>query len=187
MKTKTSLLFMVEGGVIAALYIALTLPLAPIAFGPFQYRLSEALTVLPIFLPAAVPGLFIGCLLSNILNPQNLGLLDIIGGSLASLLAALLTAWIGQRIVRALREGRPVTWLSRVLAFLPPILCNAFIVGTYLTWILSEGAMPAGAWLFNIFSVGLSQTLVLFTTGLLLEFALERYFGASWRPTTDKH
>ena len=57
----------VLGAVIAALYVALTLPFAPIAYGPVQFRISEALTVLPYFTPAAVPGVTLGCLLSNIL------------------------------------------------------------------------------------------------------------------------
>ena len=83
-------------GVLAALYIILTLPFAQFAFGMVQFRLAEILTVLPILTPAAIPGVFIGCLLANFLNPQNLGLIDILGGSLTTLVAAYLTWKIGK-------------------------------------------------------------------------------------------
>ena len=84
--------FLTQAAVIAAAYLVLTLPFAQFAFGgPFQFRLSEALTVLAALTPAAIPGLFIGCLLANLFNPQSLGLIDIIFGSLASLLSAWLT------------------------------------------------------------------------------------------------
>ena len=83
--------YLATSGVIAALYVVLTLPFAQFAFGPIQFRLAEIMTVLPIFSPAAIPGLTIGCFLSNLLNPDNLGPIDIIFGSLATLLAATWT------------------------------------------------------------------------------------------------
>ena len=76
-------------GIIAALYAALTIALAPISYGPIQLRVSEALTILPYLTPAAIPGLFIGCLVANILG--GLGIYDVVGGSLCTLLAAFLT------------------------------------------------------------------------------------------------
>ena len=86
---------LVEGAVIAALYTALTLVLAPISFGPFQCRVSEVLTILPIFTPAAIPGLTLGCILSNAvgaaMGTNILGILDIFVGSAATLLAAVCT------------------------------------------------------------------------------------------------
>ena len=100
--------------VIAALYAALTLLLAPISYGPIQLRLSEALTLLPILLPQAIPGLFAGCLIANLYTGM---LTDIIFGSLATLLAA-----IG-------------TWLLRKKPFLAaacPVLSNGVIVGLTL-------------------------------------------------------
>ena len=74
---------------IAALYTGLTFVLAPISFGPVQFRVSEALTLLPFCLPEAVPGLFIGCLISNMLG--GFGIIDIVLGSAATLAAAWIT------------------------------------------------------------------------------------------------
>ncbi|MGL4483633.1 MAG: QueT transporter family protein, partial [Anaerovoracaceae bacterium] len=79
--------FLLQAAIIAAIYAALTIALAPISYGPMQVRIAEALTVLPAITPAAIPGLFIGCALANILGPY--GALDIILGSTASLIAAV--------------------------------------------------------------------------------------------------
>ena len=78
--------------VIAAAYAALSLLLAPISYGNVQIRVSEALTILPFIAPYTTTGLFIGCLLANLLNPLGINLLDVIFGSLTTLLAGLLTA-----------------------------------------------------------------------------------------------
>ena len=101
-----------RGAIIAALYAALTLLLAPISYGEVQIRLSEALTLLPMLLPEAVPALAIGCLLANLLGGCTI--FDIVFGTLATLLAALCT--------RALRS-RPLP------ASFMPVLFNALIVG----------------------------------------------------------
>ena len=101
--------------VIAALYAALTLLLAPISYGPIQLRLSEALTVLPILLPQAVPGLFVGCLIANLYTGM---LTDIVFGSLATLLAA-----IGTYLLRK----------HSVLAAACPVISNGVIVGLVLS------------------------------------------------------
>ena len=101
-----------RGAIIAALYAALTLLLAPISYGEVQIRIAEALTVLPILMPEAVPALAIGCLLANVLG--GCPIFDIVFGTLATLLAALCT--------RALR--------GRVRAALAmPVLFNGLIVG----------------------------------------------------------
>ena len=100
--------------VIAALYAALTLLLAPISYGPIQLRLSEALTMLPMLLPQAIPGLFVGCLIANLYTGM---LTDIIFGSLATLLAAIGTY--------SLRRKPP-------LAAACPVVCNGVIVGLVL-------------------------------------------------------
>ena len=100
--------------VIAALYAALTLLLAPISYGPIQLRLSETLTVLPIILPQAVPGLFVGCLIANLYT----GLLtDIIFGSLATLIAAACTYCLRKK---------------PLLAAACPVVSNGVIVGLVL-------------------------------------------------------
>ena len=75
--------------VTAALYAGLTMALAPISFGVVQFRVAEALTLLPFIMPEAVPGLFVGCLLANFLG--GFGIIDVVFGSAATLAAACLT------------------------------------------------------------------------------------------------
>lgn len=120
---------------IAAIYAVLTIILAPISYGAIQVRVAEALTVLPFLTVDAVPGLFVGCLAANVYG--GLGLSDIVFGSLATLLAAVVT-W---------RVPRP--WLAP----LPPVVANALIVPAYLAallhvpyWILA-GSIAAGEFL----------------------------------------
>lgn len=111
--------YLCEGAVMAALYALLTVALAPLSFGAggtFQLRVSEALTTLPVLFPAAVPGLFIGCLLSNLICGAPLP--DVIFGSFATLLSALLT--------RRLRKN---VWLAALM----PVMCNTLIVGLMLS------------------------------------------------------
>lgn len=109
--------------VIAALYAALTLLLAPISYGPIQLRLSEAMTLLPMVLPQAVPGLFVGCLIANLYTGM---LTDIVFGSLATLLAA-----IGTYLLRK----------KPILAAACPVITNGLIVGTVLA--MSANLPPA--------------------------------------------
>ena len=101
-----------RGAIIAALYATLTLLLAPISYGEIQIRLAEALTLLPILLPEAVPALAVGCLLANVLSGCTV--FDIVFGTLATLLAAVCT--------RRLRE-------RQLLASAMPVLFNGVIVG----------------------------------------------------------
>ena len=100
-----------QGAVIAAVYVALTLVFAPISFGPMQLRVSEALTILPLFTPAAIPGLFVGCLLANLLG--GCAVLDIVLGSIATL--------IGAALGYVLRKNR---WLVPI----PAVVSNAIII-----------------------------------------------------------
>ena len=100
--------------VIAALYAALTLLLAPISYGSIQLRVSEAMTLLPIVLPQAIPGLFIGCLIANLYTGM---LTDIIFGSLATLIAAIGTYCLRKK---------------PLLAAACPVIANAVIVGLVL-------------------------------------------------------
>ena len=109
-----------RAAIIAALYILLSLAVQPIASGLVQCRISEALTILPVFTGAAVPGLFIGCLLFNLISGAVA--YDVVFGSLATLLAALLT-W------RMARRGMP-KWLLP----LPSVVFNGLIVGALLVY-----------------------------------------------------
>ena len=106
-----------QGAAIAALYVALTMIFAPISFGPVQLRVAEALTILPLFSPAAVQGLFIGCLLANLLGGAVIW--DVIFGSLATLIGA----WLGYR----LRSNR---WLVP----LPAVIANTVIIPLVLKY-----------------------------------------------------
>lgn len=140
--------FLVQAALIAAAYAAITLLLQPISFGIVQFRVSEALTVLPALMPAAIPGLFIGCLLANTLG--GLGWVDIVFGSLASLLAGWLT-W----------SLRKYLWLAPV----PPIVVNTLVVGSYI-WLLFDRSFPYGLSL-GIFALGQAGTSALLGLPLL--------------------
>lgn len=149
-------------GIIAALYTVLSLfaNVFGVAYGPIQCRFSEALTVLPFFLPEAVPGLFIGCLVTNLMS--TVGPLDIIFGSLATLLAALWT------------RKMPSKWLAP----LPPVLCNAVIIGAMIAWYEAgfTAAFP-GLFAYNAFTVGLGEVIACYVLGLLLLQLLPRIPG----------
>lgn len=145
-------------GIIAALYAVLSYfsSVFGIAFGPVQCRFSEALCVLPFLTPAAVPGLFVGCLVSNLLSPY--GALDIVFGSLATLLAALWTA----------KVRRP--WLAP----LPPVVCNALLVGAVITVQQVPSELFLGTFAYNALTVGLGEALACYALGGLLLKVLSR-------------
>jgi uncharacterized membrane protein len=144
---------------IGALYAALTLGVSVfgITYGPVQFRLSEALCVLPFFFPAASWGLFLGCVLANLLSPY--GPLDVVFGSLATLIAALATARM------------PARWLAP----LPPVLCNGLIVGALLSWSeTGSGNSFFAAFAFNGLSVAAGELVVCFGLGLPLLILLPK-------------
>ena len=115
MKKKTE--YLAKAAVVAALYAAITYAVAPIAYGPVQFRISEALTILPIFCPASIPGLTVGCVLANILSTVDP--IDMILGPIATLLACL-----GTRAARNICiKGYPL------LSFLCRVVSNGLIVG----------------------------------------------------------
>ena len=108
--------------VIAAAYVVLTLPFASVGFGPVQFRIAEVFTVLPFLSPYAILGNFIGCFVSNMLFSTPL---DMVVGSLATLLAAFLT----------------YKCKNVYTAALPPVIVNALIIGTMLA-VISDGFTP---------------------------------------------
>lgn len=145
-----------QGGMVAALYVALTLVSSAmgLASGQIQLRLSEALTVLPCFFPAAVPGLFVGCLLANLLT--GCVLWDVAVGSLATLLGAL-----GTRLLRK----------SRWLAVLPPIVSNILLVPPVLAWAYGvEESIP-----LLMLTVGLGEVLSCGVLGELMYSAMDKH------------
>ena len=155
---KSTTLRIATAAVVAAAYAALTLALAPNSYGAVQFRVSEALTVLPFFMPCTVWGLFVGCILANVYTGS---VLDIVFGSLATLLAALLTARFGRR-------GNTVK--NRLLGCLMPVVFNAVIVGAVLTWgyLIRPVPDPLASYLFNALSVGIGEAAVLYLLGYTL-------------------
>lgn len=139
-----------RGGIIAALYIAVTMLFAPMSFGEVQLRVSEALTLLPFYIPEAVPALFIGCLLANFTG--GFGLWDVVFGSGATLLAA----WLSSKM--------PNLWL----AALPPVIVNMFVIGAMLHFIIDVPLIAAYLY------VGLGQAAACFVVGIPLMKVLEK-------------
>lgn len=152
MKTK----FITQAAIIAALYTVLTLFINAfnLASGAIQVRISEALTVLPFFTPAAIPGLFLGCIISNVFAG---GLIwDIIFGSLATLIGAVGTY--------ALRNKKPI------FAVIPPILSNTIIIPFVLRYAYGiEGSIP-----FFMLTVGIGEVISCGVLGYILLKALEK-------------
>lgn len=138
--------------IIAAVYAALTLVLAPVSMGAVQCRISEALTILPLFTPVAIPGLFIGCLIANLFLGS---VYDIIFGSLTTLLAAFLTYRFRK---------------NRYIALLFPVVLNAVIVGGYIGLFLDNSM---AVWLCML-TVGLGQAVACFGLGLPLHTLLRK-------------
>ena len=154
MKTQTQATRrLARGAVIAALYTALTLLLAPISYGQLQVRLSEAMTLLPILLPEAVPALAVGCLLSNILGGCTI--FDIVFGTLATLLAALST-----------RRLRGKFWLAAAM----PVLFNGVIVGAVVHYCYS----PAFPLPLCMITVAVGEAIACMIVGPLLIRAMRR-------------
>ncbi|MCR4585359.1 MAG: QueT transporter family protein [Lachnospiraceae bacterium] len=163
MKSMKKTMYLVHGAVIAALYVVLTYLAAgfDLASGAIQVRFSEALTVLPFFTPAAIPGLSIGCLLANLTLGSPLP--DIIFGTLATLIGA-----VGTYLLRK----------NRFLAPVPPILSNAIIIPFVLkfAYVDVEGSIP-----FLMLTVGAGELIAAGIFGLILLHVLlplrHRLFG----------
>jgi uncharacterized membrane protein len=147
----------VRGALIGALYVLLTLAVQPISSGLMQLRVSEALSVLPYFTPAAVPGLFIGCFVANLIMGSPIW--DVVFGSLATLLAAAAT------------YGIKKAGLSKWLAPFPAVLINAAIVGYILTYVYQVGV----PWEISALYVGAGQAISCYALGMPLLFGLERF------------
>lgn len=149
---------------VAALYAVMSYfsNIFGLAFGPIQFRFSEALCILPFLFPATVPGLFVGCLITNLLSP--FGPLDVVVGSLATLIAAVWTSKLQHR------------WLAP----LPPVICNTVLVGFTIAWAesyvpgvgLGGGFLPA--WIYNGLTVGLGELGACYVLGMLLLYALPK-------------
>ena len=144
-----------RAAICAALYVGLTCLFAPYSFGPVQFRISECLTVLPFFFPETILGLTVGCLIANLLSPYLI--LDVVLGTLATLIAAL-TTW-----------KMKYKWLAP----LPPVLSNALIIPLLFYLAAPEegflAVYPIGA-----ATVGLGELVICYGLGLPLLYALEK-------------
>ena len=149
-----------RSAIIAAIYVALTFMFQPISFGAIQFRIAESLMLLPVLIPEAVPGLFIGCLMANLLCGGIW--FDVVLGSLATLLAAI--------AVRRLRA-------FPVAASFMPAVFNGLIVGpvVYFGYVRAPGAaIEVPVLLFNMFTVAIGEVVVCCVLGLMLLYTLKK-------------
>ena len=155
MNTKTKKL--TQSAIIAALYVVLTYAanMLGLANGAIQIRFSEALTVIPYFTPAAIPGLFIGCIISNLLT--GCSAFDIVFGSVATLIGALGTYGLRRK--------------NRFLAPIPPIVANTVIVPCVLIY---AGAV-AGSWWYLALTVGIGELISCGVLGIVLLDSLKKH------------
>lgn len=156
-------LFLVQAALIAAIYVVLTMVFAPLSFGAVQVRFSEALTVLPFFTPAAIPGLFVGCLIGNLTGGAIP--LDIVCGSIATLLGAIGTY--------ALRK-------HKFLAPVSPIVANTLIVPFVLYYGYGTN-LPIP---YMMLTVGIGEVLSCGVIGMIVLFALDKYRSVIFQKTT---
>jgi uncharacterized membrane protein len=143
--------YWVHAAFIAAIYAVLTIAFAPLSYGQIQVRFAEALTILPFFTPAAIPGLFVGCILANFFGPG--GMVDVIFGSAATLIAAYLS------------YKMPAKWLVP----LPPIIANGIIIGYMLNYLYQLPLLITIGW------VALGELISCYFIGYPLLLLLEKY------------
>lgn len=161
MKEKRTALFIARTAIIAALYFVLTFFLQPISYGPVQFRVAEALTILPIFFIEAIPGLTIGCLLANIFSP--FGWYDMTFGTMATLIASVLTRLIWQSM--KMRRERD----KLLFALMPPVVVNALILP--LIWLIFASDIM---FFFNMGMITLTQTAVIYLLGIPLYYGIKK-------------
>lgn len=154
MKNKR-ILFMTQAAMIAAIYVVLTVLFAPFGFGEIQVRIAEALTILPFFTPAAIPGLFIGCLIGNVIGGAILP--DIIFGSIATLIGAFFTYLLRKQ--------------NKYLAPFPPIIANSVII----PWILRYAYGVPLPIPFMMLTVGIGEIISCGVLGMILLPTLQKH------------
>lgn len=159
-------LFITQAAMIAAIYVVLTVFISAfnLASGSIQVRISEALTILPVFTPAAIPGLFVGCLLSNLITGCHP--LDVTFGSLATLIGAVGTYYISNRYWNYAGKARII---RKFLAPLFPIAANTVIVPQVLYFVYQiPGSIP-----FFMLTVGIGEIISCGVLGIILMSVLE--------------
>ncbi|HIU66993.1 MAG TPA: QueT transporter family protein [Candidatus Caccomorpha excrementavium] len=153
-------MFITQSAVIAAIYVVLILLFQPFSFGEIQVRVAEALTVLPFFTPAAIPGVTIGCLIGNLIGGN---VMDMIFGTLATLIGAVVSY--------AVRK-------NQYLVPLPPIVSNALII----PWVLKYAYELPFSIPFLMLTVSIGEVLSCGILGLVLLTALKSCRGINWTP-----
>ena len=156
-----------RAGVIAALYVALTYAFMPFAFGPFQVRPAEALCILPLFFPEALPALYVGCILSNLASPYFF--YDVCIGSLVTLFAALGTYMVGRFIKQAA--------VKLFVGGLFPVLLNAVFIPMIIVFLCGDLGGQASvftAYLFFVFSLFLTESVWVYGLGVPLYYAVSK-------------
>ncbi len=148
---KYSLYLITRSAVISALYFCITMLTAPISFGPIQIRIGESLTLLPVLFPESAIGLAVGCALANISSP--FGLVDVIIGSLVTLVAGLLSA----------------KCKNVYIAGLPPVLLNAIILPIVWMYLGVEEF-----YFLNVLYLTISQSIVVYLIGVPIVKAVSK-------------
>ncbi len=153
-----------QGAMIAAVYAAATYlsSVFGLAYGNVQFRFSEALTILSVFTPAAVPGLTLGCVIGNLTSPM--GIWDILFGSAATLLAAV----TARKLRNVTVKGFPL------FSLLMPVIFNALIVGAEITFLLIESDATLPLFLISALEVGAGELAVCLAGGIPLFFAVKK-------------
>lgn len=161
-KSKTQ--FIITGALIAAAYAGLTYlsNVFGLAYGPIQLRVSEVLTILPIFTPAAIPGLTVGCFIANI---GSFNAVDLIFGTAATLIASIMTYFL--RNIKL--GGLPL------LAILPPVLVNAIIIGFEIAWFFLPEGYSLWGFIISGLQVGLGQLIVCYAFGIPFYLTVKKY------------
>lgn len=156
--------FIISGALIAAAYAGLTYlcNIFGLAYGPVQLRLSEVLTILPVFTPSAIPGLTLGCFLANI---GSFNAADLIFGTAATLFAAILTYFLKDIKIK----GLPI------FAFLPPVIINALVIGLEIAIFFMPEVNLLWAFAVSAAEVGLGQLIVCFTFGIPFYLVVKKY------------
>ena len=161
MKNNVSVRKLARCAVVAALYVVLCMALQPFSYGAVQVRVAEALCLLPVFGPEYIAGVVLGCFLANLLGST---IVDVIFGTLATLLACLVTYKLRDIRVKGLA----------IPASLPPVVFNMIIVGAFeITFFFSDGAPTAMLAVFNAVTVGIGELISCTILGVALVKLIE--------------
>lgn len=164
MSRKEKINFLIVGAFIAAIYAGLTYlsNVFGLAYGPIQLRISEVLTLLPVFTPAAIPGLTVGCFIANI---GSFNAADMIFGTFATFIAAILTYYL--RNIRI--KGLPL------LSMLSPVIINAFIIGFEISVLFLPDGYSLWGFVISALEVGIGEFIVCFALGIPFFLTVKKY------------